>query len=108
MHYFQILWMPLQGSFVYYSKMNSYTLIYRHQRHFEACFTQLTVGHFITLLVMINDSTTSEFMEDCLDMFLHLQLTQQGKPIFQHVQCLGEHILKLNACIILSETLIGW
>ena len=57
---------------------------------------------------MINDTTTCEFMEDCLDMFLHLQLTQQGIPIFQHVQCLGEHFLKLHVCIILSETLIGW
>ena len=41
-------------------------------------------------------------------MFLHLQLTQQGIPIFQHVQCLGEHFLKLHVCIIFSETLIGW
>ena len=49
--------------------MNSYTLIYRHSKHFEACFTQLTDIHFITLLVMINDTTTQEFMEDCLDMF---------------------------------------
>ena len=55
---------------------------------------------------MINDTTTCEFMEDCLDMFLHLQLTQQGIPIFQHVQCLGEHFLKLHVCIILSEILI--
>ena len=86
--------------------MNSYTLIYRHSKAFEACFKQLTVSHFITLLVMINDTITCEFMEDCLDMFLHLQLTQQGIPIFQHVQCLGEHFLKLHVCIILSETLI--
>ena len=67
------------------------------QKHFEACFKQLTVSHFITLLVMINDTTTCEFMEDCLDMFLHLQLTQQGIPIFQHVQCLGEHFLRRSA-----------
>ena len=88
--------------------MNSYTLIYRHSKHFEACFKQLTDSHFITLVVMINDTTTCEFIEDCLDMFLHLQLTQQGIPIFQHVQCLGEHFLKQHVCIILSETLIGW
>ena len=55
---------------------------------------------------MIND--TAMFMEDCLDMFMHLQLTQQGIPIFQHVQFLDEHFLKLHVCIILSETLIGW
>ena len=39
------------------------------QKHFEACFKQLTVSHFITILVMINDTTTCEFMEDCLDIF---------------------------------------
>ena len=34
--------------------------------------------------------------------------TQQGIPTFEHVQCLGEHFLKLHVCIILSERLIGW
>ena len=67
-------------------------------------FKQLTVSHFITLLVMINDTTACEFMEDCLEMFLHLQLTQQGILIFQYVQCLSEHFLKLHVCIIFSET----
>ena len=57
---------------------------------------------------MINDTTTCEFMEDCLEMFLHLQLIQQGISTFQHAQCLGEHFLKQHVCIILSETLIGW
>ena len=45
------------------------TLCIGTQKHFEACFKQFTVSHFITLLVMINATTTCEFMEDCLDMF---------------------------------------
>ena len=86
------------------------TLCIGTQKHFEACFKQFIISHFITLLVMINATTTCEFMKDCLDMFffLHLQLTQQGIPIFQHVQCLGEHFLNLHVCIKLSDTLIGW
>ena len=83
--------------------MNSYTLIYIDtQKHFEGCVKQLTVSHFITLLIMINDANTCKFMEDCLDMFLHLRLRQQGIPIFQHVQCLVEPFLKLHVCIKLS------